>query len=204
MSSEKDTKTQNLQEDLVYIKRVLEGDSSAYTFLQEKYQKLISSLIRRMVHNEDDVQDLSQESFIKAYKALATFQFDYSFSAWLYRIASNTCIDFLRKKRFQTVSLDQPLYNSEDDYYLEIEDNSYAPDINVLSKERKEAIIKAIDDLPDNYRQIIKLRHEKEMDYKDIADRLDIPLGTVKAHLFRARKMLLQSLKKKRHLFTEI
>ena len=143
-----------------------------------------------MIKNDSDVEDLVQETFIKAYKALDKFKFNYSFSAWIYRIASNNTIDFLRKRRFDTFSIDKPIGNAEDENYFEIEDNSYSPDANVLDEQKSEIIQDAIDSLPENYREIILLRHEEELDYKAIADKLDLPLGTVKAHLFRARKLL--------------
>ena len=191
------------EEDFDAIRKVLDGQSHAYEHLQSKYKYVVAGLIRRMVRNEEDVQDLVQESFIKAYNALETFKFGYSFSSWLYRIASNTCIDFLRKKKLQTISISQPLETSDDDHYFEIEDRSYQPDLKVLDQEKINALKKAIDDLPENYREIVKLRHEEELDYKEIAQRLDLPLGTVKAHLFRARKMMLVQLKKQIHLFNE-
>ena len=193
--------SEDLQEDFEAIRRVLEGDNSAFRLLQKKYKRIISSLIRRMIKNEDDVDDLTQETFIKAYNALPSFKFCYSFSSWIYKIASNTCIDFLRKKRFKTVSLDQPIGDPEEENFLEIEDSSYIPDIRVLSEERKKALVDAIEKLPENYRIIIKLRHEEELDYSEISIRLNIPLGTVKAHLFRARKILYDSLKKYLYLF---
>ncbi len=189
------------EEDNEAITKVLAGDPSAYRFLQKKYKKVIAALIRRMIKDEDDIEDLAQETFIKAYNALSTFQFGYSFSSWLYRIASNNCIDFLRKKRFNVVSLDQPIGQSEDEQYMEVEDNTYLPDLDVLSEERRSALVAAIDGLPDNYRQIIKMRHEDELDYMQIAEMLSLPLGTVKAHLFRARKMLQDSLRQNKHLF---
>jgi RNA polymerase sigma-70 factor (ECF subfamily) len=191
------------QEDFAAIERVLAGDASAYDLLQKKYRRIIAALIRRMVRNEDDVDDLVQEAFIKAYNALGRFQFDYSFSAWLYRIASNTCIDFLRRKRFNTVSINNPVKSSEDEQEYEIEDNTYIPDYDVLHEERRRALKEAVANLPENYRIIIKLRHEEEMEYAEISKKLDLPLGTVKAHLFRARKMLHSTLKKKVHLFQD-
>ena len=192
----------NLDDDFDAIRRVLDGDQYAFGILQKKYTRIISSLIRRMVKNEDDIDDLTQETFIKAYNALSTFHFGYSFSSWLYRIASNNCIDFLRKKKFTTVSLNKTFQNSEsDDEPWEIEDTSYLPDIDMLSEERKKAIFEAIESLPEEYNKIIKLRHEEELDYLQIANSLNLPLGTVKAHLFRARKMLLTQLKKKKNLF---
>jgi RNA polymerase sigma-70 factor (ECF subfamily) len=201
MAKKKNNKTN--EDDFYAIKQVLDGNLASFEFLQKKYSRIVAALIRRMVKNEDDVDDLTQETFIKAFKALKTFQFGYSFSAWLYRIASNTCIDFLRKKRFKTISINQPLGHSEDEQFLEIKDDTYKPDLKVLHDEKIAALKQAIEDLPDNYRKIVKLRHEEELDYKEIANRLELPLGTVKAHLFRARKMMLADLKRQIHLFQE-
>ncbi len=190
------------REDIAAVNRILlDGDSSAFKFIQNKYQKIIAALIRRMIKDEDDVDDLTQETFIKTYNALHTFQQNYTFSSWIYRIASNTCIDYLRKKRFPTISINQPLDSSEDDYFFEIEDNSYLPDDKILSEEKMKVLNDAINKLPENYREIIKLRHEEELDYNEISIKMNIPLGTVKAHLFRARKILMISLKKHAHLF---
>lgn len=203
-------KTNNSDNDKIneiefgYVRKVLEGDTHSFQYLQKKYYKLILNLIRKMIKDEDDVDDLAQETFIKAYKALSSFQFGFSFSAWLYRIASNTCIDFLRKKRFPTISLSQTVPGNDEEYEIEIEDKTYVPDLNVMNEERKTALYEAIDSLPENYRIIIKLRHEEELDYKDISERLDMPLGTVKAHLFRARKILFDALMKHKGLFSDI
>lgn len=187
------------EEDFEAIRKILDGDKSAFTFIQNKYKARIKSLVRRMIKDPDDVDDLTQEAFIKAYNALDTFQFAYNFSAWLYRIASNSCIDFLRKKRFKTVSLDQPV-GGEDDLFIDVPTNDMTPDIKMISKERKKILNKAINELPENYRNIIKMRHTEEMDYKEIAEQLNIPLGTVKAHLFRARKLLYDALVDKKEM----
>ncbi len=193
----------NSNEDAEVIIRILDGEVNAFGILQKKYKRVISSLIRKMIKDEDDIDDLVQETFIKAYRALDRYQSSYSFSAWIYRIASNTCIDFLRKKRLNIISIDQPIgtIDEEDGLFFEIEDNSYQPDVEFINNERKAALYSAIDSLPEKYRLIIKLRHEEELDYNEIALKLDMPLGTVKAHLFRARKMLLDDLKKINHLF---
>lgn len=193
----------NSNEDAEVIIRILDGEVNAYGILQKKYKRIISSLIRKMIKDEDDIDDLVQETFIKAYRALDRYQSVYSFSAWIYRIASNTCIDFLRKKRLNIISIDQPIGGTDEDdgLFFEIEDNSYQPDVEFINNERKAALYSSIDKLPEKYRLIIKLRHEEELDYNEIALKLDMPLGTVKAHLFRARKMLLDDLKKINHLF---
>lgn len=186
------------------ICRIIDGEDKLFADLQKRYYRQTFALIRKMIKDVDDAEDLTQESFIKAYKALSSFREGYSFASWLYRIASNTCIDFLRKKRFQTISIERPSPNSDDDGSFDVEDTGYLPDVKVIIDERKAILNDAINALPDQYKQIIKLRHEEDLDYKDIAERLDIPLGTVKAQLFRARKILLEKLKKHQHLFDDV
>jgi RNA polymerase sigma factor (sigma-70 family) len=191
------------EEDIDTVNKILAGDNSAFRILQKKYKQIIASLIRKMVRDEDDIDDLTQETFIKAYNALDTYRSDFPFSAWIYRIASNNCIDFLRKKRFQMVSLSTPIDPSDEESTFEIKDTSYQPDLNYMSLERRKALKNAIESLPENYRLIVQMRHEEELDYKDISDKLNLPLGTVKAHLFRARKIMLTSLQKDIGLFYE-
>jgi RNA polymerase sigma-70 factor, ECF subfamily len=195
-------KIQN-EEDFSAIRKTLAGDGDAFAFLQNKYKVRISALIRRMIQNPDDVEDLAQETFIKAYKALPRFQFSYTFSAWIYRIASNNTIDFLRKKRFQMVSIDQP-FGEDGDQYIDIKDESLTPEIELISLERKQILEKAISDLPENYRVIVRLRHAEELEYSEISDKLKIPLGTVKAHLFRARKLLYEALKDQKEIIRQL
>lgn len=199
-----DIKTiQSQEEDLSLILRILDGDSISFGILQKKYKNLITSLIRKMIKNEDDVQDLVQETFIKVYNSLDKYQQSFAFSSWLYRLASNHCIDFLRKKRLSTISLQFSNSKTDEEQEYEIEDNSNIPDRIMLQAEKSEIIEKAISSLPDNYRLIIRLRHEEDLDYQQIAERMNIPLGTVKAQLFRARKILETYLKKYKYLFRE-
>ncbi len=189
------------EEDIEAIKKCLSGDNTGFNYLQKKYKSIVISLVRRMVKNEEDVEDITQETFIKAYNALSSFQFGYSFSAWLYRIASNNCIDFLRKKRFQVISLNVKSHDSDDEEEMEIIDDSFMPDIKVLNDEKKRTLNDAFEKLPPNYKLILKLRHEEDLEYNEIAERLNIPIGTVKAHLFRARKLMYDHLKNNKHLF---
>jgi len=192
-------------EDFQTILKVLDGDTRAYTSLVDRYSRVVSSLIRKMIRDEDDVDDLTQETFIKAYKALPSFKEGFLFSSWIYRIASNTCIDFMRRKRFSFVSIDQPISKAgEDEQYLDLEDESNTPELDYILNERKRAVEESIEKLPDNYKKIIKMRHEDELEYVEISNILNMPLGTVKAHLFRGRKLLLEYLKKHKSLFSEI
>lgn len=182
-------------EDEAVIRDILSGNVNAYATLEKKYRRIVSFLIRKMIRNEEDVADLVQETFVKAYAALPSFQFEYPFSRWLYKIASNRCIDHLRRKRFQMVSLDAPITTRDGgEVHMEPQDGGHTPDIALLAKERASMLRDALDTLPPKYREVIRLRHEEELEYSEIAARLDQPLGTVKAHLFRARKLLYKKL----------
>lgn len=187
--------------DIALVRKILSGAPNHYDDLQKKYKPVITNLIRRMIKDEDDIADITQDTFIKAYKALENFKFNYSFASWLFKIASNTCIDFLRKKRFDTISIERAGVSGDEEIYIDIPDSSTLPDLSLLARERRDAIKKAIESLPEKYREIIQLRYNEELEYEEIASRLKLPLGTVKAHLFRARKLLQYSLKKDSELF---
>ncbi len=188
---------QSRAEDADLIHRAVDGDQRAFAALQKKYHPAISNLIRRMLRSGDDVEDLVQETFVKAFNALRSFNHEYAFSTWLYKIASNHCIDFLRKKRLKTFSLDQPIETKDGEMQFEVADNTWVPDGDIQNREKLRILRNAIEELPEKYRRVIKLRHEEELDYQEIANTLDLPLGTVKAHLFRARAMLFKKLKNK-------
>lgn len=200
--SEKNIKSQ--EQDLIIVNKILNGDINSFYVIQNKYKRIIATLIRKMIKDEDDVEDLTQETFIKAFNGMTKYQSSYSFSSWLYKIASNNCIDFLRKKRFNSVSINQPISNDSDELEeIEIKDSNYIPDITLMDNERKQILINAIENLPESYREIIKMRHGEDLDYNEISERLSMPLGTVKAHLFRARKILFAELNKRKYLFVE-
>jgi len=201
MDSELDKRKMSREEDAEVIRCILDGDKEAFSKLQNKYKYIVSAIVRKVIRDEDDVDDLTQETFIKAYRAISTFNFDYAFSSWLYKIASNACIDFLRKKRYYTVSLSRPMDPNNPDYIFEVEDTNSLPDIELIKSEKAEVVEAAIAALPEKYRTIINLRHSEELDYAEIAERLKLPLGTVKVNLFRARKMLGIALRKHSALF---
>lgn len=182
-------------EDEAVLRRILAGDTNAFAFLEKKYRKTVVFLIRKMVRNDEDVNDLAQDTFVKAYAALPTFQFEYPFSRWLFKIASNRTIDFLRRKRFQMYSIDEPIRTGDGgDLYMDPRDNEPMPDAVVLAGERAQMLKEALDSLPEKFKRVIQMRHEEELEYQEIADKLQQPLGTVKAHLFRARKQLYKKL----------
>jgi RNA polymerase sigma-70 factor (ECF subfamily) len=184
-------------EDSETIKEALAGNQDAYARLMKKYHDTIYHLIYRMIHDKEEVEDLTQEAFIKAFASLKNFNDEYAFSTWLYKIASNNCIDYLRKKKLKTYSIDKPVEAKDSDYVYELPDTTYEPDKHIIEQQQQEMIQSAIDALPEKYRIVIVLRHQEEKNYEEIAEMLDLPLGTVKAHIFRAREMLYKYLKGK-------
>ncbi len=188
----------NQEEDFQAIDKILGGDVDAFETLQKKYSKAINVLVGRMIRDPEDAKDIVQETFIRAYLNLSSFRREYSFHSWLFKIASNLCIDFMRRKRLQTISIEQPYPMSDEDSEFDIPDAEISADSEVIRTERDKLLKEALDTLPENYRKVIELRHFEEMDYMQIAETLRIPIGTVKAHLFRARKLLLEKLKNQR------
>lgn len=202
--SKEERQFRSRQEDYTLVAAALGGDQAAYTRLRNKYWRPIEAMLSRMIRNKSDAEDLTQEAFIKAFNSLHTFNTEYAFSTWLYKIASNNCIDYLRKRRLKTISMDAPIQTRDGEMQMEIADpGAIRPDIPLTSAERTAVLQEAIRNLPDKYRIVIELRHHQEMEYADIAEKLNLPLGTVKAHLFRARALLLKRLKGKMVHFEE-
>lgn len=188
--------SKNTRDDLELVKRAREKDPKAFEKLLKKYRKSVYYMLLKMVNNADDAEDLTQEAFAKAFNSLAKFDSKYAFSTWLFRIATNNCIDFIRKKRVKTVSIDTPYENNEGDTFsIDIKDPDENPDEVMLRQQRKEYLAIAVDKLPPKYKQLVDLRYFQELSYEEVALELDLPLGTVKAQLFRARELLSNELK---------
>jgi len=184
-------------EDSRLIKGALAGDDSAYAKLMHKYHDAIFNFVHRMVHDREQVEDLTQEAFIKAFSSLKNFNEEFAFSTWLYKIATNNCIDFIRKRKLQMYSIDKPIESKDSDYVFELPDDSYEADKELISDQRALLLRQAIDRLPEKYRRVIMLRHSDEQSYEEIAAALKLPIGTVKAHIFRARELLYKQLRHK-------
>jgi RNA polymerase sigma-70 factor (ECF subfamily) len=148
-----------------------------------------------MIHDREQVEDLTQEAFIKAFGSLKSFNEEYAFSTWLYKIATNNCIDYIRKRKLQTFSIDKPIEARDSDITFELSDDTYEADRDLISGQRARLLKNAIDALPEKYRKVIQLRHVEEKSYEEIAKQLRLPIGTVKAHIFRARELLFKSLR---------
>ncbi len=182
-------------EDGKIIAEALAGDQKAYAFLVEKHRKAIFHIINRIVRNDEIARDLVQETFMKAFSSLASYRSEYRFSTWLYKIAANSSIDHLRKKRIQALSLDRPIETSDGTMEIEVPDYSFHPERELVKKQQRVSIEEAIQSLPDKYREVIIYRHKDDKSYDEIAELLDIPVGTVKARIFRARELLKKKLK---------
>lgn len=177
------------------IVRALAGEQKAYEDLLKRYRNGIYTMIFQMVKNREETEDLVQETFIKAFNALHSFNNNYAFSTWLYKIAFNNTIDSIRKKKLKTTPLDQPIRCKEGEVRQEIRDDSTSPEKHMLYNEKNRLIRQTIDALPDIYREVIVLRHQEERTYEEISVLLKLPVGTVKARIFRAREILKKQLR---------
>ena len=188
------------KDDLELIKEALEGRQSkigqmAFRHLTERHQNAVFHIIFKIVRNNDTAKDLVQDTFMKAFTSLASYRSEYRFSTWLYKIAANCAIDNLRKKRIYALSLDQELDTGDGKVDFEVADNSYNPENDLVRKQQRVSISEAISSLPPKYREVIIYRHKDDKSYEEIADLLIIPVGTVKARIFRARELLKKLLK---------
>lgn len=197
----RESASESSMEDDKLVAAAVEGDENAYAQLVDKYQRALFFHISKMVKDRNQIEDLVQEAFMKAFGNLKSYNTDYAFSTWLYRIATNHTIDYLRKRKLQTLSIDEPQKTKDGDLEMQLPDESFVTDREIIRKQRKNIINNAIDNLPDKYREVIRMRHMEEKSYQEIAEVLALPLGTVKAHIFRAREMLYKALKDKRSHF---
>lgn len=177
------------------ISEALSGSQKAYTDLTGRHRQAIYHIIYKIVRDNETAHDLVQETFMKAYASLASYRSEFRFSTWLYKIAANCSIDYLRKKKINALSLDQRLDTKNGAVTIEIPDYSFHPGRELERKEQRFNINEAIDSLPDKYREVIIYRHKDDKSYDEIADLLGIPVGTVKARIFRARELLKKKLK---------
>lgn len=183
------------QEDYLMVKRAVEGDQSAYRALIKRYKIPVSQIVFKIIRDKREVEDLTQEVFIKAFQHLADFKYGNQFASWLFKIANNHCLDHLRKKKLQTYSIQELRFQGEDESEFEIPDSTYEPDLKMLREQKSKLIKDAINSLPEKYREVIILRHQEEMSYEEVARKVNLPVNTVKVHLYRARELLYKYLK---------
>lgn len=185
------------QLDYRLVKAALDGDQKAYAQLMERYRDSIYFMLLKMVNNRDDADDLTIEAFGKAFNKLHQYTPNYAFSTWLFKIASNNCIDFIRKKKKkQLYSLDKPIEgNDGGEMTMDVPSGTLDPEETYIREQKKILMHGVVEKLKPRYRTLVELRYFKEFSYEEIAQELDLPLGTVKAQLFRAREFLYNILK---------
>ncbi|MGX5687900.1 RNA polymerase sigma factor [Arcticibacter tournemirensis] len=187
----------NAVNDFNLVIRAKEGDQKAYADLMQRYKDSIYFMALKMVNNKDDAMDLTIETFAKAFENIEKYKPDFAFSTWLFRIATNNSIDFIRKKRINMVSI-HTLTDDGEERQLEIKSDVLNPEEKSIKKQQSEAIKLIVDKLPLRYRTLIMLRYFDELSYEEIAQQLDLPLGTVKAQLFRARDLMANILNRRK------
>ena len=178
---------------------VNEKESIAYSNLLDKYKIPVYHLILKMVKNIDDAEDLTIETFSKAFRVLEKFKKEYAFSTWLFKIATNNSIDFLRKKKINTFSINTTLKKGGGNAInIDLEDVNLTPDEKVIKDQKIKLIQKFVGELPIKYGRLIELRYFKEYSYKEIAEATDTPLGTIKTQLSRAKELMYELIKNKK------
>jgi len=182
--------TDNAKNDFYLVVKAREGNQKAYADLMHRYKDSIYFMVLKMVNNKEDAMDLTVETFAKAFEKLDKYQPDYAFSTWLFRVATNNCIDFIRKKKLNTQSIHGMMDEDGDEMPLQIKADVLNPEESSIKKQQTEELKLLIHSLPSRYRNLITLRYFDELSYEEISLQLDLPLGTVKAQLFRARYLL--------------
>jgi RNA polymerase sigma-70 factor (ECF subfamily) len=178
--------------DVELVKRAVDKhDQAAYAELLDRYRESVYFLLMKMVNNKDDAEDLTIEAFGKAFKNIEQYTPNFAFSTWLFRIATNNCIDFIRKKRMVTLSLDRTFTSGDgDEMTMDVRADIADPEESMIRKQKNVLMRSLVEKLKPRYRILIEMRYFQELSYEEIAEKLDLPLGTVKAQLFRSREFL--------------
>ena len=178
------------------IRATKKKDQQAFAKLMDKYKDSIYYILLKMVNNNDDAEDLTLEAFGKAFNRLHQYTPNFAFSTWLFKIATNNCIDFLRKKKKNVMSIDNRIPNNDgDDFMFEIKSEGMTPEQLAMNDQKIQLMRQYVKKLKPRYEVLVEMRYFKEMSYDEISDELNLPLGTVKAQLFRAREFLYNIMK---------
>lgn len=178
-------------DDAELVRLVKNGQADAFAVLIGRYERQVYNLALRYSGDVTEAFDLAQEAFLRAHQALASFRGDARFSTWLYRIATNVCLDELRRRRNRPeLTLDEPLLTSDGEAERQIADDSPGPEQRLEQSELAEVVQREIASLSEEYRAVIVLRDLQDLTYEEISDILGVSLGTVKSRLHRARALL--------------
>lgn len=183
------------KKDLELVNKAIKGEQQAYSKLLSRYRDAIYYMLLKMVNHPTDAEDLTIETFGKAFRNLNQYTPNFAFSTWLFKIATNNCIDFIRKQRKTLISIDQN-HMDKDSTPMTIQENSPDPEETMIKIQKAALMRNVVDQLKPRYKNLIVLRYFKEYSYEEIAHELDLPLGTVKAQLFRAKELLYNMLDK--------
>lgn len=177
-------------QDYELVQKALLGDEKAFARLLSRYKDTIYFMLLKMLNNRSDAEDLTLEAFGKAFKNLHQYSPTYAFSTWLFKIASNNCIDFLRKKKGIIISFESETEQIEINETAKLKSKDLNPEERLIRKQKAILLHKVVRRLKPHYQTLVELRYFREFSYEEIAKELNLPLGTVKAQLFRARQML--------------
>jgi len=183
------------QEDQRLLTLVKKGNKKAFDSLVIKYQQRVIQLVSRYVQNPSDAQDVSQDVFIKVYRAIPNFRGDSAFYTWIYRIAVNTAKNYLVSKARRAANKEVEPEVAEQFEINSLLKDPDSPEHLVLTEEIRQAIVKALDNLPEELKQAITLRELEGLDYQQIAEKMDCPVGTVRSRIFRAREAIEKAIK---------
>lgn len=182
--------SEKARQDYEFVLKALEGDEKAFTRLMARYRDSIYFMLLKMVNNRNDAEDLTLEAFGKAFKNLHQYSPTYAFSTWLFKIASNNCIDFMRRKKGSYVAIENNVDAPENNETARLKSKDPDPEEKLIRQQKAILLHHVVRRLKPRYRTLIDLRYFREYSYEEIAAELNLPLGTVKAQLFRAREML--------------
>lgn len=182
--------------DYDLVQKARGGDQNAFAELMERYRDSIYFMLLKMVQNKDDADDLTIEAFGKAFNRLDLYTPNFAFSTWLFKIASNNAIDFIRRKKKNTISIDQAYGGDEgDEMYMDLRSDGLTPEEISIRDQKMKIMRQVVQKLKPRYRQLVEMRYFEQLSYEEISEKLELPLGTVKAQLFRARDLLFEILR---------
>ncbi|MDT8401833.1 MAG: sigma-70 family RNA polymerase sigma factor [Bacteroidales bacterium] len=191
--------SEKAQYDLRLVNLAIDGNEKAYAELMNRYRDSIYYMLLKMVNNPSDADDLTIEAFGKAFKNIQLYTPNYAFSTWLFRIATNNCIDFIRKKKSAPAAMEQQ-QDEQDDPASNLQSEMPGPEEEMMQQQKIRHLTNVVSQLKPKYRRLIELRYYKEYSYEEISNELNLPLGTVKAQIFRAKELLYNILNKTENL----
>jgi RNA polymerase sigma-70 factor (ECF subfamily) len=187
--------SENAAADMELVKEARRGNEKAFARLMNRYRDSIYYMLLKMVNNQSDAEDLTIEAFGKAFRNLDSYTPKFAFSTWLFRIATNNCVDFIRKKQLSPAPYDS-YQDNIDNVTINIQSDLPDPEESLINRQKIAALKDIVNQLKPRYRSLIELRYYKEYSYEEISEELKIPIGTVKAELFRAKTLLYNILTK--------